>query len=71
MRELQIYGIRYCLDWYRDTEPTQEEMYNILTAANESLYDDGTSPQIGFDLLSDLTCMIVVENDTDEEEGVS
>jgi len=63
MRELRITGIRLCIDWHEDRDPTPEELVDIIYAANDAMYSNNGQPAIGYDLIESLVFELVDEMD--------
>lgn len=71
MNQLNIFGIRLSIDWKEEYVPGNEELYNIVCAVNEAIYQAGLNgqPSIMLDSIDELSCDIAWLSDDEQDEG--
>lgn len=54
MYELQISGLKLCIDWHGEEPPTDEQIRNIIYACNNAMFKINGSPVLSHILTSEL-----------------
>jgi len=66
MKELRIGYFKIAIDWHEDREPTEEEVLDIVTAANSAMFKCNGSPLLTYESHDSLQVEIVDEYEDGE-----